>query len=115
VSDDLSRQVQVLRAEVRRMQIVLERKNQMLDALHYVWCDGGCPSGVHRWDDALITEDLVRSAERNARRLRRWYEIVRWRSRLPGADSWQKKRWARATAKTDLGNSPIADAAANID
>lgn len=89
-------------AVIREQQLVLERKNRDLDALHYVWCDGGCPGGVHRWSDALVTRELVEAAERNARRLRRWYGIVEWRLRLPGADGWQRKRQERLAAKTGL-------------
>jgi hypothetical protein len=93
---------------IREQQVVLERKNRELDALHYVWCDGACASGVHRWNDALITRELVEAAERNTRRLRRWYRAVEWRMRLPGADAWQRKRYARAAAKTDLAvHTPI--------
>jgi hypothetical protein len=88
--------------QIRQMQVVLERKNRELDALHYVWCDGACSRGVHRWDDALITRELVETAERNTQRLRRWYRVVEFRLRLPGADDWQRRRYRAAAAKTDL-------------
>ena len=94
--------IDALRRNVRHQQLVLERKNRELDALHYVWCDGGCPRGVHRWDDVLITRELVEAAERNTRRLRRWYRAVEFRLQLPGADAWQRRRFERAAAKTDL-------------
>lgn len=49
-------------------------RNRALDALHYVWCDGGCKGGVHRYcgspDD--ITEEVVQTVERQAKRLRAW-------------------------------------------
>ena len=49
-------------------------KNLALDALHYVWCDGGCPGGVHRWSPgAALTQEIVDEAERNTQRLRRWF------------------------------------------
>ena len=38
-------------AQIDHMRQVLERKNRQLDALHMVWCDGSCPSGVHRYQD----------------------------------------------------------------
>ena len=46
-------------AQIDHMRQVLERKNRQLDALHMVWCDGGCPSGVHRYQDrdVLVTEE----------------------------------------------------------
>jgi hypothetical protein len=89
-------------AQIRQMQLVLERKNRELDALHYVWCDGGCAGGVHRWDNTLITREIVEAAERNARRLRRWYRIVEWRMKLPGSDDWQRRHFERAAVKTDI-------------
>jgi hypothetical protein len=54
---------------------VLRRKNLELDALHFVWCDGGCADGVHRWDHGVLTEAIVAEAERNTARLRRWWMI----------------------------------------
>lgn len=66
-------EVRRLRAEVRHLQEVLHRKNVALDALHWVWCDGGCAGGVHRWsDNTELSEDLVLTAERNTARMRRW-------------------------------------------
>lgn len=38
-----------LRCEVTELQEVLHAKNLQLDALHYVWCSGGCDGGMHRW------------------------------------------------------------------
>jgi hypothetical protein len=99
---ELREKVRRQAAVIRQQQLVLERKNRELDALHYVWCDGGCERGVHRWSDALVTRELVEAAERNTRRLRGWYRIVEFRLKLPGADAWQRKRWARTAAKTDL-------------
>jgi hypothetical protein len=90
--------------EIREMQLALERKNRELDALHYVWCDGGCERGIHRWSDALVTRDLVRTAERNTRRLRSWYRTVEFRLRLPGADAFQRRRWQAVAARTDLSS-----------
>lgn len=51
-----------------------ETRNRQLDALHLVWCDGGCGGGVHRYCGSKedITEELVAEAERNTRRLRSW-------------------------------------------
>ena len=62
-----------LRREIRIMQESLERKNRELDALHYVWCDGGCPSGSGRWTEEELTEEIVQAAERNTARLRRHF------------------------------------------
>jgi hypothetical protein len=70
---ELQRMIAVLRQELTDIQQVLYRKNRMLDAIHYVWCDGGCAHGVHRYDEQVITEALVRDAERYTARLRRWW------------------------------------------
>ena len=90
--------------QIRDMQVVAERKNRELDALHLVWCDGACPSGVHRWSDLLVTEELVAMAERNTKRLRRWYGGVKFQLGLqsPTADKWLEHYARRAAAKTDL-------------
>jgi hypothetical protein len=103
--------------EITHLAEVLKRKNRELDALHLVWCDGGCPGGVHRWQDesAIITEELVKLAERNTRRLRTWYNGVKFRyetygpeprdpaHQFSGTDSeWHRQYAARAAAKTDL-------------
>jgi len=62
-----------LKREVTILQQALHKKNLELDAMHYVWCDGGCDSGVHRWTEDTVTEEIVRLAEINTIRLRRWY------------------------------------------
>jgi hypothetical protein len=104
-----------LRAQIRQMQVAAERRNRDLDALHLVWCDGGCSSGVHRWSDGKITEELVQAAERNTQRLRRWYNAVKWRLEhyTAGqatdlgayrfvASEWHQEYARRNAAKTDL-------------
>lgn len=49
-------------------------RNLELDALHYVWCDGGCEGGVHRFGEhPPVTAELVATAIRNTERLRAWY------------------------------------------
>jgi len=70
-------QVQALRREVTTMRESLEQKNRALDAMHYVWCTGGCARGQHRYCDAeadgTLTRDDVIEAVRNAQRL-----VTRW-------------------------------------
>lgn len=68
-----------LRDEVTYLNQCLRNKNLALDALHYIWCDGGCKSGLHRWEDGEITEELVESAEANTKRLRTWLENNKFR------------------------------------
>lgn len=67
-----------LSQRVRHLNEVLRRKNIALDALHYVWCDGGCETGIHRFVPQVeITEEIVVAAERNTKRLRQWLECRR--------------------------------------
>lgn len=97
-------------ANIDEMRKALERKNRQLDALHLVWCDGACPGGVHRWNpDLIVTEELVEIAERNARRLRSWYNGVRFRLGLKQrtADDWLRRYALRAAAKTDLATQEV--------
>ena len=71
-------------AELRRQLTIARdnnhRRNVELDALHYVWCDGGCSTGVHRYDGKgpeAITPEIVAAAVRNTERLVKWSE-TRW-------------------------------------
>jgi hypothetical protein len=61
------------RAELTRMQEAAHRRNRQLDALHLVWCSGGCSGGMHRWTLAEVTAELVAEAKRNTDRLETWY------------------------------------------
>ena len=65
--------VQNLKRQIRNQQENNERKNKLLDALHLVWCSGGCSGGTHRWDNTSVTEELVALAEHNTSRLRAWF------------------------------------------
>lgn len=62
-------------AEMLRRQLTLaqannHQRNLQLDALHFVWCSGGCSRGVHRFTGGELTEELVAEAERNTKRMR---------------------------------------------
>jgi hypothetical protein len=120
VSDELAAlrfKVKQQAAEITHLARVLERKNRELDALHLVWCDGGCSGGVHRWQskDVLVTEELVETAERNTKRLRTWYDNVKFRYETYGpepldpshqhrstASEWHRQYALRAALRTDL-------------
>jgi hypothetical protein len=107
-ADEIARlraKIAELRATVARNEAQLARRNRELDALHMVWCNGGCPGGVHRYqgEDVLVTEELVAIAERNTKRLRGWYETVKHRlERWPTASEWHRQYAARAASRTDL-------------
>lgn len=72
--DRLADQNVTLRAKLDEARIQAEKRNRELDALHYVWCDGGCEGGMSRYEKApgRITEELVLAAERNTARMRLW-------------------------------------------
>lgn len=86
--------------EIAQLNEVLHRKNVELDALHMVWCDGGCVGGVHRWTDGPVTEEVVASAERSVTRLRRWFDHARFRlDRHPRVSEWEREYATRLSAK----------------
>ena len=72
----LREQVAKLKRELTYARDNNHRRNIELDALHYVWCNGGCWGGVHRFDGKGpegVTEEIVQAAERNTQRLRSWF------------------------------------------
>lgn len=74
--EKLRAQMKTLRADVNVKREALERKNRDLDSLHYVWCNGGCEGGVHRYDGKgpeSVTEEIVLQAVHNVNRLITWY------------------------------------------
>lgn len=74
-----------LRDQKRRiahLEGCLRAKNLELDALHYIWCDGGCQYGAHRWTEQTITEDIVKAAEANTKRLRTWWASYQHRNKM---------------------------------
>jgi hypothetical protein len=63
-----------LRREVTIAQEAARRRNLEIDALHYVWCDGGCASGTHRFEHRQpLSEEIVELAVRNTDRLVKWW------------------------------------------
>lgn len=59
--------------ELTHLRTVLEVKNRALDALHYVWCSGGCSSGVHRYQEEPPDAKTVAEGLHNAGRLYTWF------------------------------------------
>lgn len=59
--------------KIEELQNQLHEKNVALDALHWVWCDGGCQGGVHRYNDLPpITDEMIQKAEWNLERMKSW-------------------------------------------
>jgi hypothetical protein len=78
----LQTQVKTLRADITEKRVALERKNRELDSLHFVWCNGGCGGGVHRFDgkgpDGL-NEETVRAAVHNVNRMVTYFNNAEFR------------------------------------
>lgn len=70
-----------LRYRITVLEAAVRRKNTELDALHFVWCSGGCLGGIHRHVPGAVTEELVTTAERNTARLRTWFTNAQHRAR----------------------------------
>jgi len=63
-----------LQKRVGELEKCLHNKNVALDAMQWVWCDGGCKTGVNRYTPNDLTLEIVEAAERNTKRLRSWFE-----------------------------------------
>jgi hypothetical protein len=94
-----------LKREIANKDRALADRNRQLDAMAWVWCDGGCPSGVFRHTPIELTEQTVQEAERNVERLRRWYENAEHKRKWQSMTSVERYAWfnIRGPAKTLLG------------
>lgn len=72
--ENTRRKIQQYKRQITHLQNTLREKNLKLDALHHVWCSGGCNGGVHRWTPNTVNEDLVKMAEGCVARLRDWWD-----------------------------------------
>ncbi len=82
-TQELEQKISSLKKELSRKDDVLRRKNIALDAMYWVWCDGGCSGGVNRNGFMPpLTEEMVQAAEANIVRLRRWYNNVTFRKKM---------------------------------
>ena len=69
---------------IKDLEATLHAKNKALDALHYVWCSGGCDNGVDRYTEdgqPKLTEELLREAEFQVSRMRTHLENAAYRSK----------------------------------
>ncbi len=53
---------------------LLHEKNLELDAMHYIWCSGGCIDGAHRWDGGELTRETLARARRAVHRMGLWLD-----------------------------------------
>jgi hypothetical protein len=76
-------QIKKLKEELTEACERNHERNVQLDALHFVWCDGGCLSGAHRFDHApeKVTAEVVKEARKNTDRLERWWASRDYRVR----------------------------------
>lgn len=106
-------EVEMLRRQVSHLQECLRKKNLALDAMHWVWCDGGCESGTHRWAVEELTEEIVIAAERNTARLRRWFESAKFRVEWRRMTSDERAQWM--IQHTPNAKSTSTDAEHSVD
>lgn len=69
--DALRDKVKRQAAELTNQGRVIADRSKQLDAMHWVWCSGGCPGGTHQKNPDLppLTRELVETAVRNTERL----------------------------------------------
>jgi len=100
--EQLLEKVRKLKRELRIAYANNEKRNIQLDALHFVWCDGGCGSGVHRWTSEELTAEIVAEAILNTNRLESWYINSEGRKANPGGGGYTtaqaKPLWDKAKA-----------------
>lgn len=96
-------EVETLKSQLTAQRRMNEQRNRELDALGYVWCDGGCAGGVlryHRDEQSAkrdldryeenaekITWEIVAAAIDNVNRLASWFNARQSRLRHAGKPS----------------------------
>lgn len=78
---ELEEKLSRCKRELTRLNQVLHDRNIALDALHYVWCNGGCQTGMHRFGDGVLTEEILLQAEVSVKRMRIWFDNKRSRDK----------------------------------
>lgn len=82
-----------LRRQLKIQNESLYRKNVLLDALHWVWCTGGCPKGVHRYTPGSLTEEIVSAAELAVRRMRASLDNTIFKEKWKTFTEEERKEW----------------------
>lgn len=90
---DLEDKIARQKRELAQKDAVLADRSRQLDAMAWVWCDGGCPGGVFRFSPSELSEDVVETAERNVTRLRRWYQNAEFRKRWVQMTPEEREAW----------------------
>lgn len=68
-----------LKLQILNFERVLHAQNIKLDALHWVWCSGGCQGGTNRWVPGELTEEMLKTAEYAVKRMRESYNTTQYR------------------------------------
>ena len=76
--------------QIKDMQEIATLRNKQLDALHIVWCSGGCVGGVG--NEPELTEEKVKEAVTYTRRLVTWWNNHIYRKH--GKDYYEAHRVA---------------------
>lgn len=101
VFDDLLLAAQALETrqhEVAHLHKAAARRNVQLDALGIVWCDGGCPGGMHRHHpDREVTAKQVAELVANAGRAVAWF--VNNAGRVSDRTGTHRAAWESARAE----------------
>ena len=90
--DEQAEQLAATKAELAHAQYNNRTRNLELDGLHYVWCDGGCRGGIHRFGEhPPLTQEMVELAVRNTNRLLRWFVNKEFKANGHQLPDWCKK------------------------
>lgn len=84
-------EIEALKEQLASAQQNNRKRNLELDALHFVWCNGGCEGGVHRWSTETVTPELVDAAVTQVNRLIYWANNAGLRKQWSEFDAGQVK------------------------
>ena len=71
--NEFKRKWKEAKGHLKNTEDCLRDKNIAMDALHHVWCSGGCTGGMHRWTNQELTPAIVAAAIWNTDRMVQWY------------------------------------------
>lgn len=71
--------IERLKQQILKFEGVLHAQNIKLDALHWVWCSGGCQGGTNRWVLGELTEEKLKTAEYAVKRMRESFSNLKLR------------------------------------
>jgi len=72
-------QISKLKQEITSQRENNHQRNLELDAMHYIWCDGGCGGGAHRFTENNLDQGVIDAAIRNTSRLVTWWVNHKYR------------------------------------